>query len=149
MEATKDKHRTFEMTRSFVGVNGEELRLAKPQQHVLEVLLIVEANMDVRGVAFVRQVDLSASMGVSRKIVIQAIENAESAGLLVTVITRQQMGRAGGCKEYRLTPEGVRLLAERRSQLAETRQGRRSRKTGLEKFPTDVELGIGVSDDWF
>ena len=142
MEATKDKHRTFEMTRSFVGVNGEELRLAKPQQHVLEVLLIVEANMDARGVAFVRQVDLSASMGVSRKIVIQAIENAESAGLLVTVITRQQMGRAGGCKAYRLTPEGVRLLAE-------TRQGRRSRKTGLEKFPTDAELGIGVSDDWF
>ena len=102
MEATKDKHRTFEMTRSFVGVNGEELRLAKPQQHVLEVLLIVEANMDVRGVAFVRQVDLSASMGVSRKIVIQAIENAENAGLLVTVITRQQMGRAGGCKAYRI-----------------------------------------------
>lgn len=149
MEATKDKHRTFEMTRSFVGVNGEELRLAKPQQHVLEVLLIVEANMDARGVAFVRQVDLSASMGVSRKIVIQAIENAESAGLLVTVITRHQMGHAGGCKAYRLTPEGVRLLAERRSQLAETRQGRRSRKTGLEKFPTDAELGIGVSDDWF
>lgn len=148
MDAVKNNNCAFEMTRAFVGVNGEILRLHKPQQHVLEVLQAVESNSDARGVAFIRQVDLSAEMKVCRKIVIKAIRNAEEAGLLETVVDRHQISPATGCKAYRLTPNGVRLLAERRSQLVEAERLRSRKKTGLEKFQTDAELGIGVNNDW-
>ena len=142
MDAIKNNNCAFEMTRAFVGVNGEILRLHKPQQHVLEVLQAVESNSDARGVAFIRQVDLSAAT------VIKAIRNAEDGDLLATVVDRHQISPATGCKAYRLTPNGVRLLAERRSQLAEAERTRSRKKTGLEKFQTDAELGIGVNNDW-
>ena len=148
MDEVKNNDCAFEMSRAFVGVNGEILRLSKPQQHVLEVLQAVESNSDVRGLAFIRQVDLSAEMKVSRKIVIKAIRNAEEAGLLATAVDRHQISPAIGCKAYRLTPNGVRLLAERRSQIAEAERLRSRKKTGLEKFQTDAELGIGVNNDW-
>lgn len=148
MDAIKNNNCAFEMTRAFVGVNGEILRLHKPQQHVLEVLQAVESNSDARGVAFIRQVDLSAEMEVSRATVIKAIRNAEDGDLLATVVDRHQINPATGCKAYRLTPNGVRLLAERRSQLAEAERTRSCKKTGLEKFQTDAELGIGVNSDW-
>lgn len=148
MNEVKNNDCAFEMSRAFVGVNGEILRLSKPQQHVLEVLQAVESNSDVRGLAFIRQVDLSAEMKVSRKIVIKAIRNAEEAGLLATAVDRHQISPAIGCKAYRLTPNGVRLLAERRSQLAEAERLRSRKKTGIEKFKTDAELGIGVNNDW-
>lgn len=148
MDAVKNNNCAFEMTRAFVGVNGKILRLHKPQQHVLEVLQAVESNSDARGVAFIRQVDLSAEMEVSRATVIKAIRNAEDGDLLATVVDRHQINHATGCKAYRLTPNGVRLLAERRSQLAEAERTRSCKKTGLEKFRTDAELGIGVNSDW-
>ena len=148
MQDTRDKYHTFEMTRTFVGVNGDELRLTKPQQHVLEVLQAVEEQSDARGVAFIRQVDLADGMGVSRATVIKAIRNAENAGLLVTVVDRHQMALSGGCKAYGLTPKGLSLLTDRRTQLSEARRAKRRRKTGLEKFPTDADLGIGANDDW-
>lgn len=148
MDEVKNNNCAFEMTSTFVGVNGEILRLSKPQQHVLEVLQAVESNSDVRGLAFIRQVDLSAEMKVSRKIVIKAIRNAEEAGLLATAVNRHQISPTIGCKAYRLTPNGVRLLAERRSQIAEAERLRSRKKTGLEKFQTDAELGIGVNNDW-
>lgn len=148
MDAVKNNNCAFEMTRAFVGVNGEILRLPKPQQHVLEVLQAVDNNSDARGVAFIRQVDLSAEMEVSRATVIKAIRNAEDGDLLATVVNRHQISPATGCKAYRLTPNGVRLLAERRSQLAEAERARSCKKTGLEKFRTDAELGIGVNSDW-
>lgn len=147
MDAVKNNNRTFAMTRDFVGDNGKELRLPKPQQHVLEVLQAVDSRSDSRDVAFIRQVDLSDEMKVSRKTVIKAVRNAEEAGLLVTVVDRHQMAHSG-CKGYRLTAEGMTLLTDRRTQLLEANRSRKRRKTGLEKFPTDAELGIGVTNEW-